>query len=94
MGNLLIPNKERKLVIKGIETMKDQNVTKLVRNMVAGWKDDLIGSDLISNVIRNPNNAEEVGKANLYVTAMNADAFKTLLRGATKYTTESKDIKW
>ncbi len=83
-----------KSVIRGLETKKDQNLTKLVRKIVSDWNDSQINSNLIVSVERNTKRAQEDGKVTLFVTAVNAEASKMLINGAKKYLNASHGVKW
>lgn len=88
-------NIECKSVIVGIKTTAQQNVTKLVREIVSKWEDSHINDNFIVNVERSAVFQNRDGEAALFVTAKDPSASKILVIEAKKHFNDPKNnIMW
>ena len=70
---------DRRSVIKGLSTRVDQNVTKLVKDMVQTWNDMELSGSLIITVQRNTKltYSESECPSNLFVTAVSPRSIRS-----------------
>lgn len=84
-----------KSVIVGLETKKDEDVLKLIQNIVTKWNEPDINANCILSVARSYNFTGKDGKAALYVQANCAESSKKIVDAAKiKFNKTIENIFW
>ncbi|CAG2114038.1 unnamed protein product, partial [Medioppia subpectinata] len=84
----------RRSVIKGFKSRKEDNVLENIKSLVNSWNDRKVCADSVVSVERNTKQQLIDGKVNLFVTAVSAEASKALVRAAKYHLNPNSGIKW
>ncbi|CAG2109142.1 unnamed protein product [Medioppia subpectinata] len=74
-----------KSVLKGMETKKDDNVLRIVRELVKSWSDTTVNTTLIADVKRDKKFTQRDGKALLFVMAVNPESSIALVNAGNRH---------